>query len=456
MDGGQALFFSQLDKGGADGFAVGSDQVGELLMGEADIYEAFSGGGGAGEFVGEAEEEAGEALLDGEEKDVLHAVHDECALLIDLFGDSDGEIGAFAGELAEGFDGDGEEGGLGHGFGAFSVGFIDEEASAAYDVARFENGDGKAASVGRLEHEADVAFLDDVGEVVAGACGADTVAAFVLDEVALASQLVEGGFVQVTEEVEVADVPEAMGLDGHRLSLGLGVGGEFGGFLFRPVSFAHGFEDGDGDGGKDDDEDDDLKVLFDPGDSAEEVSGEDEAPDPDRASGDAEGEELSVRHLAHARDEGSESADDGDPAGEDEGLAAVSVEELFGLFQVGLFEDAGVFFAKEACSQLAADPVVDVVAEDGGEVEGKAEEEEIESARLCREDSGGEDEGVAGEEREDDEASLGEDDRAEDAVDPASVVSNEFGDLVANVKDIVEQFGGLRGSIYYIRLGGAQ
>ena len=75
---------------------------------------------------------------------------------------------------------------------------------------------------------------------------------------------------------------------------------------------------------------------------------------------------MGVVHLAHASDEGGEGPDYGHEAGEDDGLAAVSVVEVLSLREVALLEDLRVRVAEQPASEEMPYGVVAGVAEEGG------------------------------------------------------------------------------------------
>ena len=73
-----------------------------------------------------------------------------------------------------------------------------------------------------------------------------------------------------------------------------------------------------------------AEVLLDEGQVPEEVAGEDADGDPEDPADDVVGEEVPVAHLPDPGHEGGEGADDGDEAGDDDGLAPVLLVERRG------------------------------------------------------------------------------------------------------------------------------
>ncbi len=123
---------------------------------------------------------------------------------------------------------------------------------------------------------------------------------------------------------------------------------------------------GDWGKGKDDDGDDNgVEIFFDKGKIAEEVAGKKEKGNPGHSPGKVKKNEVLVIHFADAGDKGGKSSDDGDKAGEKDGLAAVFVVEVLGFIEVFLFDEFG-FFRENLGADKVADPVVDGIADDRG------------------------------------------------------------------------------------------
>ncbi len=186
--------------------------------------------------------------------------------------------------------------------------------------------------------------------------------------------------------------------------------------------------EGDREERDDDDADhDELEVLLDDGYVAEEIAGTEDAPDPDQSADHVEGEEAAVVHRADACHEGGEGADDGNEAGDDDRLAAVTVEELLRLLQVVHVQPADVFAAEDLGAQDLAEVVVRGIAQDGGDAEEHAERDDVEAAFWtgsecadCKEKR------VTGKERHDHQAGLAKDDCEEDGVGPGAVIVRQL------------------------------
>src|SRR5262249_59250265 len=103
-------------------------------------------------------------------------------------------------------------------------------------------------------------------------------------------------------------------------------------------------------------------------DVAEEVAAEDEQPDPGDSADDVVGDEACIRHAADAGDEGCEGTNDRHEARDDDRLAAVLFVELVRALEILAFQKSDVLL-KDARADQMPNPVVDGVAADGGDTE---------------------------------------------------------------------------------------
>lgn len=191
--------------------------------------------------------------------------------------------------------------------------------------------------------------------------------------------------------------------DGLLLRLLVAVG-RFG-FSFLEVS------DHDWEHGKDYDGKDDVgEVPFYGWDIAEEKAREREGKDPGGSAGDIIEGEAAIAHFPDASDEGDESADNGNEAGEEDGLSAVFIVEELGFLEVFGIEEPGLAFGKDARTDPITDPIVCGIAEDGGD--GEESEAKIEAQRAGGTDGAdGEEERITWEEGSDDQSGFAEDDQ---------------------------------------------
>lgn len=134
------------------------------------------------------------------------------------------------------------------------------------------------------------------------------------------------------------------------------------GTLLVPVD-DHGDEGGDDDGA-----DDGIEVCVDVGDDApqEETQERDES-DPKNAPNDVEADEGGVIHLSHAGDDGSEGANKGHKAGQDDGFGAVFGIEDLGFFQMVFFEKERFFLTLDPTAKIAAHPKASRVTANSGD-----------------------------------------------------------------------------------------
>ena len=195
-----------------------------------------------------------------------------------------------------------------------------------------------------------------------------------------------------------------------------------------------------GDEGDDDDGDDDqLQVLLDERLVAEEIARIEERGDPEKASREVVEHEVGVVHPSHACHERSKGADNGDEAGEDDGLSTILLIELMCLVEIALLEDFGVRVAEELLAEEVPDGVVARVAQHGGGKEHECQQVHAQRhVRLGGNGSADEEEGVSREERGDHESGLAEDDEEQDGVGPLMVVAHHLDHVLVDVEEEVD------------------
>ena len=87
---------------------------------------------------------------------------------------------------------------------------------------------------------------------------------------------------------------------------------------------------------------------------------------------------------------------------------------------------------------MAADPVVDVVADDRGRRQEPEKKPRIQRSE-CREAPGGKEQRIARQERQHHQSGLAEDDQEEDAVGPRAVVVNDPAQVPVEMQDEVDE-----------------
>lgn len=115
-------------------------------------------------------------------------------------------------------------------------------------------------------------------------------------------------------------------------------------------------------GDHDDGDDHEFVILLYKFEVAEVIAHQCEHGDPEDAADDIVEQKEFVVHLADARDEGGEGADDRDEAGEDDRFAAVFVVELLRTIEIFLF-DKGNFRSNFGCPESVSNPVIDGVTD---------------------------------------------------------------------------------------------
>src|SRR5205823_1201099 len=127
-------------------------------------------------------------------------------------------------------------------------------------------------------------------------------------------------------------------------------------------------DDGGQNGNDGDDRDDVVDVLADVGDGAAQCeAAEDHRTYPEDAAENIEAQIFGVRHASRACDWRTESTNNGDEAGEDDGAAAVFFIKLVRSLQVATAEEPRIFTFVEGGARGAANPIADLVADDGAE-----------------------------------------------------------------------------------------
>ncbi len=189
---------------------------------------------------------------------------------------------------------------------------------------------------------------------------------------------------------------------------------------------------------------DQRQVGLDPGNVAEPVTGQAQGENPEKGAGEIKGEIARIAHLGDAGDEGCEGTDEGHEARHQHGLAAMRL--VIGMRDVEALavEETRVLLApgQDALAGPAPDPVVCIVAEDGGGEQHRDDDVDLEcSAAGGGQGTGHEQQRIAGEEGGDDKARLAEDDDEEDDVDPGAVLRQQQGEVLVHMQDDVDELG---------------
>jgi len=178
---------------------------------------------------------------------------------------------------------------------------------------------------------------------------------------------------------------------------------------------ALGAKDAD-DGGQqredDHDGDDVVNALTDIGyGTAKKIAAENHGADPENAAENVVEQIAGIRHTGGAGDRRTKSANDGNEAGEDDGLAAVFFVEIVSAKEMATAEEKGILAAIYGGAGGATDPVADLVAENRAEHHGKKNPAQRDDAGGG-EDTRGDEQGVTGKKKADEETCFNEDDNA--------------------------------------------
>src|SRR5580704_14203795 len=152
-----------------------------------------------------------------------------------------------------------------------------------------------------------------------------------------------------------------------------------------------------------------MDALADVGHSAaEEVAAKDRGADPGYAANDVEHDVSRVGHFRGAGYGRAEGAHDRDEASEDDGATAVLFIKLMGALEVAAAEEERVFLLIEGRTHRAADPIAELIADDGAGHYRKQKPLQRNNVGGG-EDTGGDEQGIAGQEEADKESGFDED-----------------------------------------------
>ncbi len=200
------------------------------------------------------------------------------------------------------------------------------------------------------------------------------------------------------------------------------------------VEFPEDREDGESDDAKNNQ----FEVVLEDRDVAKQVTEQSEGTDPDESADDVVEKEEAVVHLSQPGDERGEGPDDGNEAGDDDRFSAIFFEVFAGSFEV-FCVDEGDLTELADVGEIAADPVVECIAEDGSNAQTDEEDRDVDFiGHQGGESAGSEEKRVAGKERHDDQTSLAEDDQEEDDVSPVAEVSDHLFEVMIKVEDEVD------------------
>ena len=155
-----------------------------------------------------------------------------------------------------------------------------------------------------------------------------------------------------------------------------------------------------------------MEVSTNVGDArTSDITAEEHSTDPERPAKDVVEEVGRVVHLSSASDRGAEGANNRDETGKNHGATAIFLIKLMGTLEMAATEKKGVFAAIERGTRRTANPVAELVANDGAEDAGDEEPSQRDDI-LAGEDASGDQKGVARKEEANKQAGLYKDDRA--------------------------------------------
>ena len=152
-------------------------------------------------------------------------------------------------------------------------------------------------------------------------------------------------------------------------------------------------------------------MLLHEGHAPEEVAHQNEQTHPGHAADDVEERELGEVHVTRARNEGGEGAEERHEARDDDGQAAIALEEVIELGHALGSKGLHLPRIDDAAAEQAGDPIVRGIAQNGRQIEHDERGPQVQAASIGGEHASGEQKRVTGQKREEHQARLHEHDK---------------------------------------------
>src|SRR5216684_228199 len=151
----------------------------------------------------------------------------------------------------------------------------------------------------------------------------------------------------------------------------------------------------------------------------ERIAAQDHGAHPENAAEDIESEVTSVRHSGSAGYRRAERSNDGNEAGENHGAPAILFVKIMGALEMAFPKEERIFAAIQCRTGGPADPVADLVADDGAEHHGDKQPSQGDDAAGGK-NARGDQQGISGKKKADEETGLNENDGANERGTPCA------------------------------------
>ena len=168
----------------------------------------------------------------------------------------------------------------------------------------------------------------------------------------------------------------------------------------------------------------------------EEVPAENHRANPNNAAESVVDQVTGIRHPRSAGNRWTKGANDGDEARENDRFSAISFIEVVGALEMALAEEERVLALVQRGARGAANPVANLVADNGAEHNRQENPFQRNDTRGGK-DAGRDEQGIAGKEKANKEASFDEDNQANEK---RSTGANYSFDIVDGMKQVADRF----------------
>lgn len=127
------------------------------------------------------------------------------------------------------------------------------------------------------------------------------------------------------------------------------------------------------------------------------IAAENHRADPQNASADVERDVTGIGHLCGTGHRRTKRSNDGNKPREDYCPAPIFFVEIVGALEMAASKEQGVLTAVESCSRRPADPVADLIADNGAKHDREKEPFEGNPVRQGGKNAGGDEQGITGE-----------------------------------------------------------
>ena len=179
-------------------------------------------------------------------------------------------------------------------------------------------------------------------------------------------------------------------------------------------------------------------MLLHDGQIAKQVARHQQTDHPDQGTQHVEKGEFAAGHLGHPRHEGHESSHERHEPRQDDGDAAVFFVEGMGLVKAPSAEKPGLLPLKHPGSDISANGVVHLVAQNGRGQQQPHDQGQVHQARTTH-GPDDEQERIAWQKRHDHHAGFHKNDQKQQGIDPGPVLGHEGLQVAIHMEDEIQQ-----------------